>query len=69
MAELEVECTRCGRRESFSVQDLIVQYGREKPVSEVLDGLTTACPQREAPTLAQQCDPRSPTLAAMLAPR
>ena len=68
LATLNIGCVRCGRHATFNVADLLAQHGPQKPVAEVMADLSSACPNQNALTLAEQCDVRSLDLLKLLEP-
>jgi hypothetical protein len=68
LTTLSIACIRCDRRATFSVADLLVQHGPQKPVAEVMAELSNGCPQQDAPTLGKECDVRSLDLLKLLEP-
>jgi len=63
---LRVECTRCPRKDRYSVVKLIAQYGRRGNMTKWMSDLKGDCPKRDAPQLHERCDLICPDLPKVL---
>ena len=63
---LRVECTRCPRKGSYSVQKLIEKYGRKANMMKWREMLPGDCPKRDAPQLHDRCDLICPDLPKVI---
>lgn len=62
LPRLEIACTRCGRREKFSTDRLIVCYGRNKPLVDLLHELSASCFWRDPLPSQNGCGAHFPGL-------
>jgi hypothetical protein len=63
---LRVECTRCSRKGSYRVRQLVEKYGRDASMMKWKEQINGDCPRRDAPQLHDRCDLICPDLPKVL---